>query len=338
MRLISFQYHDTFARAGALLGAVVDLAAAAPLVFEDLPVTRLDLLALLRGGSNELGLDSASEIMWAVLDQLGLEDAAEFDEAMLHGGISMGGEELLLPLDRVRLLPPLPHPVSLRDFFAFEAHVAAGMRLRNRPVPPAWYDVPVFYFGNHTAIYGPDAEIPYPRTRKLDYELELACVIGRNGRDISEEDAVDYIAGFTILNDWSARDLQAEEMSVGLGPAKGKDFATSIGPWLVTPDELTDYELPDGRHNLVMTAHVNGIERSRGNARDMYYTFAQLIARASQDATLFPGDIIASGTVGTGCLLEQTGGQGPWLQPGDKVEMAISGLGVLRNRVAERDD
>lgn len=338
MRLISFTYDDTFARAGALLGdAVVDLAAAAPLVFEDMADMRWELLDLLCGASDDLGLDAAAEILRAVLDQLGMDDVSEFADAGLLDGLSMGGAEILLPLDRVRLLAPLPRPASLRDFYAFESHVAAGMRLRNRPVPPTWYDVPVFYFGNHAAIYGPDVPIPYPRTRMLDYELELACVIGRAGRNITEEDAADHIAGFMILNDWSARDLQAEEMSVGLGPAKGKDFATSIGPWLVTPDELMDYELPDGRHNLAMTASVNGAETSRGNARDIYYTFAQLITRASQDATLVPGDIIASGTVGSGCLLEQTAGQGPWLQPGDVVELAISGLGILRNRVDDPD-
>src|SRR5690606_34443973 len=142
-----------------------------------------------------------------------------------------------------------------------------------------------------------------------------------------------YIAGYMIMNDWSARDLQREEMTVGLGPAKGKDFATSLGPWLVTPDELEEFALGDDRYNLTMVARVNGVERSRGNARDMFYSFHQLVAHASRDVTLEPGDVLGSGTVGTGCLLELTAGQGPWLEEGDVVELEISGLGVLRNRI-----
>ena len=227
----------------------------------------------------------------------------------------------------------LPRPPSLRDFYAFEQHVATANRNRGRDVPLAWYELPVFYFGNHSAIYGPNAGVPMPRTTALDYELEIACVIGRAGRDIAQEDAEEYIAGYTIMNDWSARDIQREEMSVGLGPAKGKDFATSLGPWLVTPDELEPFALGDGRYNLPMVARVNGMERSRGNFRDIYYTFAQMIERASRDAALYPGDVIGSGTVGSGCLLELTAGQGPWLAEGDEVELEIAGLGVLRNQV-----
>ncbi|HWQ13776.1 MAG TPA: fumarylacetoacetate hydrolase family protein [Roseiflexaceae bacterium] len=314
---------------------VIDLAAAAPLVFEEQEGARWDLLDVLRGAPDGTGLDGASEIAAAVLDQLGVADAG--DLAALgrasSGALSIGGAEMLLPLDEVRLLAPLPRPPSLRDFYAFEEHVAASYRLRGRPVPVNWYSFPVFYFGNHAAIYGPGDDILMPRTRRLDYELEIACVIGRAGRDIPEEDAEEYIAGFTIMNDWSARDIQQEEMSVGLGPAKGKDFATSLGPWLVTPDELEPYALSDGRYDLEMTAAVNGVQRSHGNLRDIYYTFAQLIARASQDATLYPGDVLGSGTVGGGCLLELTGGEGPWLYPGDEVELAITGLGTLRNRV-----
>jgi fumarylacetoacetate (FAA) hydrolase len=158
-------------------------------------------------------------------------------------------------------------------------------------------------------------------------------VVGRAGRDIPEEDAQEYLAGIMIMNDWSARDVQADEMTVGLGPAKGKDFATSLGPWLVTLDELEPYSLGDGRYDLEMTATVNGEPRSRGNLRDIYYTFGQLLARASQDANLYPGDVLGSGTVGTGCLLELTGGEGPWLEPGDEVELAVTGLGALRNRI-----
>jgi fumarylacetoacetate (FAA) hydrolase len=347
MRFISFSHIDPFPRAGVLVGGlVIDLAAAAPLAFEGLEDARWGLLDILRGAPEGMGMEGAAEIAAAVLDQIGGAppelDAGDLDGAPgqngagdrgLAGAISIGGMEMALPLDEVKLLAPLPRPASLRDFYAFEQHVATAHRNRGRHVPPAWYEIPVFYFGNHAAIYGPGADIPLPRTRALDYELEIACVIGRAGRDIAEEDADEYIAGYTIMNDWSARDLQMEEMSVGLGPAKGKDFATSLGPWLVTPDELAQHELADGRYNLAMVTRVNSVERSRGNFRDIFYTFAQMIARASRDANLYPGDVLGSGTVGTGCLLELTGGQGPWLAEGDLVELEVTGLGVLKNQI-----
>jgi fumarylacetoacetate (FAA) hydrolase len=336
MRYISFRYIDPTPRAGALLGdTVIDLAAAAPLVFEEIDDQRWELLDILRGAPDGMGLDGAAEIAAAVLDQIGVQDVDELAEfgRLSPGAFSIGGADMLLPLDEVRLLAPLPRPPSLRDFYAFEEHVRNANSIRGRAMPINWYSFPVFYFGNHAAIYGPGADIPIPRTRKLDYELEVACVVGRAGRDIPEEDGEEYIAGLVIMNDWSARDVQADEMTVGLGPAKGKDFATSLGPWLVTLDELEPYSLGDGRYNLDMTASVNGELRSRGNLRDIYYTFGQLLARASQDANLYPGDVIGSGTVGTGCLLELTGGEGPWLEPGDEVELAVTGLGTLRNRI-----
>jgi fumarylacetoacetate (FAA) hydrolase len=343
MRFVSFQYIDPFPRAGVLVGGVVlDLAAAAPLVFEGTDGARWELLDILRGAPDGMGIEGAADIAAAVLDQIGVEDVSDLESTHsgngagdrgLPGPVSVGGIEMALPREEVKLLAPLPRPTSLRDFYAFEQHVATAARNRGRHVPLAWYELPVFYFGNHAAIYGPGADIPTPRTQALDYELEIACVIGRAGRDILEEDAADYIAGYTIMNDWSARDVQLEEMAVGLGPAKGKDFATSLGPWLVSPDELEEQELGDGRYNLPMVARVNGMERSRGNFRDIYYTFAQMIARASRDANLYPGDVIGSGTVGTGCLLEVTAGQGPWLEEGDIVELEIAGLGVLKNRV-----
>ncbi|MEP7191024.1 MAG: fumarylacetoacetate hydrolase family protein [Roseiflexaceae bacterium] len=343
MRFVSFNYVDRFPRAGVLLGSsVIDLSAAAALVYEGQEGQRWELLDMLRGAPEGMGLDGAIDIASAVLDQLGFDDADDFGtseagDSAHHPSmavpISIGGVEMMLPLDEVRLVAPLPRPPSLRDFYAFEQHVATANRNRGRDVPPAWYELPVFYFGNHSAIYGPNADVPLPRTTALDYELEIACVIGRAGRDIAAEDAEEYIAGYTIMNDWSARDIQREEMSVGLGPAKGKDFATSLGPWLVTPDELELFALPDGRFNLSMIARVNGVERSRGNFRDIYYTFAQMIARASRDASLYPGDVLGSGTVGSGCLLELTAGQGPWLVEGDEVELEITGLGILRNQI-----
>lgn len=340
MRFVSFTQYDPFPRAGVMVGGVViDLAAAAPLVFEDATDARWELIDILRGVPQGMGVDGAAEIAAAVLDQLGLGSADELAESAnadldtLVGSLTIGGAAMVLPLEEVKLLAPLPRPASLRDFYAFEQHVATAARNRGRDVPPEWYNIPVFYFSNHTAIYGPDADVPMPRSHALDYELEIACVIGRAGRDILAEDAEEYIAGYLVMNDWSARDLQRDEMSVGLGPAKGKDFATSLGPMLVTPDELEAYALGDGRYNLTMLARVNGVERSRGNFRDIYYTFGQMIARASQDVTLYPGDVIGSGTVGTGCLLELTAGAGPWLEEGDMVELEVEGLGLLRNRV-----
>jgi fumarylacetoacetate (FAA) hydrolase len=220
-------------------------------------------------------------------------------------------------LDDVRLLAPVPRPPSVRDFYAFEEHVRNAARVTGRPgVPAEWYEQPVFYFSNPAAIYAPEDEIPYPEgSRELDYELEVAAVIG-------DATGGGVIGGFTIMNDWSARDLQRQEMKVGLGPAKGKDFATSLGPVVVTPDELGDLRLE-------MVARVNGEERSRGSLGDMYHSWESIVARASANTRLLPGDVLGSGTVGTGCILEH--GDNRWLQPGDVVELEVEGIGVLRN-------
>ena len=222
-------------------------------------------------------------------------------------------------LEDVRLLAPVPRPPSVRDAYAFEEHIKNAARVTGRPgVPDEWYELPVFYFSNPAAIYGPDDEIPFPvGSEELDYELEVAAVIGGDGA----------IGGFTIMNDWSARDLQRKEMKVGLGPAKGKDFATSLGPVVVTPEELGDLRLE-------MVARVNGEERSRGNMGDMYHSWEAIIERAAANTQLVPGDVIGSGTVGTGCILEH--GDGRWLQPGDVVELEVEGIGVLRNRVGAK--
>lgn len=239
-------------------------------------------------------------------------------------------------LDEIRLRTPLPRAMSLRDFYAFEQHVATAFGNRDRAVPQEWYRFPVFYFSNPNALFGPGEVIPYPPyTSALDYELEVACIIGKPGMDISPEQATEHIFGYTILNDWSARDIQKEEMRVGLGPAKGKDFASSLGPWITTPDELADCSTGrSGVYDLSMTARVNGIECSRGNWRDLHYSFGEMIARASQGVYLLPGEVLGSGTVGSGCLLELTRGRGPWLARGDRVELEIERLGVLANRVA----
>lgn len=246
-------------------------------------------------------------------------------------------EEMRYPAIMCELLPPVAVP-SFRDFYAFENHVRNARRNRGLEMVPEWYDAPVFYFSNVSSIVGPGAPVRMPRgTQELDYELEIGVVIGQEGRDIPVQEADEYIAGFLIINDWSARDIQREEMKVGLGPAKGKDFCTSIGPALVTPDEMEDRILPDtsrgNRYDLQMTGAVNGSIISRGNAQDMNWTFAELIARASENTVVRPGDLIGSGTVGTGCLTEFPRGTYPWLQIGDTVTLAIERLGTLENSI-----
>jgi fumarylacetoacetate (FAA) hydrolase len=230
---------------------------------------------------------------------------------------------------------PLPPVASIRDFYAFEQHVKTARKLRGLDMIAEWYQVPVFYFSNPAGVIGPDEPVWAPlESEALDFELELACVIGQECRDIPADDrALEVVAGFTIMNDWSARDLQRKEMSVGLGPSKGKDFATSLGPDLVTFDELED-RYKDGRLHLEMTAERNGRVVSRGNAGTMHWSWPQLIAHASRDTKLRPGDVLGSGTVGTGCILELTpAAVGGWLQPGDVVALTIERLGTLCNPV-----
>jgi fumarylacetoacetate (FAA) hydrolase len=218
-------------------------------------------------------------------------------------------------LEDVRLAAPIPTPPAIRDFFVFEQHVATARGRRGLDVPDFWYLEPVFYFSNPAAVVGPDADIVYPvGVAELDYELELAAVIG----------ADETIAAFTIMNDWSARDVQRGETTVGLGPAKAKDFATSLGPWLVTVDEFS------GKAGT-MIARVNGTEYSRGEISSAYYSWEQILERAGRNTRLIPGDVIGSGTVGSGCILEL--GTEAWLQVGDEVELEVQGIGELRNTV-----
>ncbi|GLV55710.1 fumarylacetoacetase [Dictyobacter sp. S3.2.2.5] len=242
-----------------------------------------------------------------------------------------------LSLRTLTLMTPVPNPPTLRDFYAFEQHVKAGRAKRGLDMIPEWYELPTFYFSNTSELYGHDERVPYPvGSQELDIELEIACVIGREGKNISVDEAHHYIAGYTIMNDWSARDFQRQDMKLNLGPGKGKDFATSLGPWLVTPDELAGYRAGSGsseRYDLEMLARINGQEISRGNFNQIYYSFPQLIAYASRNARLRPGDILGSGTVGTGCILELGTEVHPWLQRGDAVELEITGIGVLRNRI-----
>jgi 2-keto-4-pentenoate hydratase/2-oxohepta-3-ene-1,7-dioic acid hydratase in catechol pathway len=239
------------------------------------------------------------------------------------------------PFEEVMLKAPLPNPKSVRDFYAFEQHVKTARENRGLEMIPEWYEIPVFYFTNHLAIKGPGEEIRRPQACEwMDYELEIACVIGTEGRNIKAENAEQHIFGFFIMNDWSARDLQRKEMKVGLGPAKGKDFATSFGPYLITIDELESRKAGKG-YDLEMVARVNGMELSKGNMKDLYYSFGEMIERASAGTTLYPGEVIGSGTVGTGCILELGTEVHRWLAPGDEVELEISGLGVLKNKIIE---
>lgn len=246
------------------------------------------------------------------------------------------GVDGVYPSTEVRLKSPLPRPASVRDFYAFENHVKTARQNRGLEMVPEWYNYPVFYFSNHQAVTGPedDIEVP-PGCAAFDYELELACVIGRQGRDIELTDAESHIFGYCVMNDWSARDIQREEVKVGLGPAKGKDFATTLGPYIVTPDELEPFRVAD-KYNLTMTATVNGKRLSQGNYQDIYFPMPALLKRASAGVTLYPGDVIGTGTVGTGCILELGPSVHRWLQPGDVVELFVTGLGVLRNRVVAR--
>lgn len=258
------------------------------------------------------------------------------------------------PANDILLLAPVPFPTSCRDGYAFRQHVAAARRNRKLDMIPEFDQFPVFYFTNHNSIHGPGPVSCMPdHLEKLDFELEAAIVICRNGRNIKADEADDYIGGLMIMNDLSARRLQMDEILLNLGPAKGKDFATTIGPWLVTLDELEPYktECKPGHTgttwNLPMTCRVNGVPVSEGNLADMDWTFAEIIERCSYGVNLHAGDVIGSGTVGTGCFLElnSTGKfndpdyKEQWLQPGDTIEMEIEGLGLLSNTIeAEESD
>ncbi len=253
-------------------------------------------------------------------------DAARTSLASLAANIQSGkrDETIRYRMNEVRLVTPMPDARSLRDFFAFEAHVKRGFEKRGEPMPKEWYEIPVYYQTGHHNLIGTDQDVPWPSfTDRFDYELELAIIIGREGHNIPAAEARGYIAGYTILNDFSARDIQRREMKVRLGPAKGKHWCSGIGPWMVTPDEIPD------PYALEMVARVNGEEWSRGNSREMHWTFEQMIEFLSKDDTIYPGDILGSGTVGTGCGLEL----GRWVNPGDVIELEIENIGVLRNRV-----
>jgi len=306
-------------RTGGLVGdAVIDLSLARAVVLGGRPraleiaaaEVPADMLDLLRGGD------------WA------LEAArAALEHADRAGVEHLGRARVRHRASDLRLLAPLPRPNSLRDFLVVEEHMRGAVEARvAKSIPDEWYRLPAHYKGNVDAIYGPDDVVPWPSyTEKLDYELEICAVIGRAGRRVAAEDATPMIAGYTIYNDWSARDIQVREMSVGIGPGIGKDFASSIGPCIATPDEFD-------RDGAQLEARIDGEVWSSGRLGSMYFSFEQIIEYITQEATLQPGDLLGSGTVGRGCGLEL----GRWLTEGSTVELQAEGIGVLRNRVGRR--
>jgi fumarylacetoacetate (FAA) hydrolase len=262
-------------------------------------------------------------------DGEGLRSAGE--RALSEGGGS--------PLAGLQLRSPLPKPPTIRDFYAFEQHVATARRNRGLEMDPDWYQLPVFYFSNPYAVFGPEDLVPAaPGSSRLDFELEVAAIVGRGGANLTVEEARGRIAGYTVMNDWSARDVQMREMKLSMGPVKGKDFATSLGPVFVTPDEIED-RAKDKAFDLTMTATVNGVEYSRASLADIYWSFEEMLSYASRGTRIEPGDVIGSGTCGTGCILELSLTHGseayPWLEPGDVVELTVESLGTLRNVVGE---
>lgn len=249
-------------------------------------------------------------------------------------------EASILDETKTRLLAPVPRPASMRDGYAFRQHVETARRNRGVPMIPEFDQFPIFYFTNHLAVTGPgDLAVQKLALDRLDFELEGAIVIGKGGKNIPSSKADAHIFGYLIMNDWSARHLQMEEMKLNLGPAKGKDFATSLGPYLVTRDELAPKAIPGPkgeRHDLRMKCFVNGKQVSDGNLKDMTWTFAQIVERASYGVELQPGEVIGSGTVGTGCFLELNGSKitdNQWLKPGDECVLEIDGLGRLVNTI-----
>ncbi|MBN9624154.1 MAG: fumarylacetoacetate hydrolase family protein [Actinobacteria bacterium] len=289
MRLVTFETDGPDGpeqRTGALVeGGVLDLAAAA-----EVPA---DMLALLEAGAPALA--AAREAVAA-------------------------GTGPIVPAGEYRLAPPLPRPNSLRDFMVVEEHVMNSFK----KVPDEWFNLPVYYAGNVDEIYGPDDVVPWPGySDKLDYELELCAVVGMAGRRIPVERAAEHIAGYTLYNDWSARDIQEREMSVGIGPAMGKHFASSIGPCIATD---IDHD------QIVLAATIDGEEWSRGAIGDMHFSFEQIISWVSQEQTLYPGDLLGSGTMGRGCGYELD----RWIAPGSVVELSADGIGTLRNQVGEK--
>lgn len=290
-------------------------------------------------GSQHAGLLRDGRIH-GLFDVVGLVDLLGVPERLEQAAEQAASDPFeVVEFASAEVLAPVPVPPSVRDFYAFEAHVLACSRALDQPVSPEWYELPVFYFQNPQATreYQTDVEIA-PGSQRFDFELEVAAVVGRPGRDLRPEEADTHIAGYMLMCDWSARDLQAREMRQTLGPVKGKDTATSYGPFLITPDELTPRRAGNA-YDLGLTASVNGTCYSSGNLGDLYWTFGQMLAYASRGTALTTGDIIGSGTVGTGCILELSlvhgGEQYPFLKPGDHVELQGDELGTISSHIVE---
>ncbi len=302
------------------------------------PLGPVERLGALRGG-RIVDLNLAAAALYRATGKARPEKRADFFVPPCLLGLLDGGAESLAEARRaldawkgpawkeseIRLLAPLPRPRSLRDFFAFENHAQAGSQRRNETLAPEWYEQPVFYKGNARSIIGPGAVIPWPAfTRKLDFEFEIAAVVGTAGRDIPVSKATRHIAGYIVMNDCSARDIQRNEMVCRMGPAKGKDFATVLGPCFVTADEWTG-KIPE------LKVRVNGKEWSRSKGAQPYWNFATMLSHASQGEDLLPGDLLGSGTYFKGCGLDM----GRWIKPGDELELDAGPLGVLRNTVGK---
>jgi 2-keto-4-pentenoate hydratase/2-oxohepta-3-ene-1,7-dioic acid hydratase in catechol pathway len=269
-----------------------------------------DMLSFLRGGQE------STEAAQTTIDYVAKKQSKE-------PITELRGEQIVYDMSKIKLKAPVPRPNSIRDYLAFEGHAS---RSGKRKLDKSWYEIPLCYRGNQDTVIGPDEIIPWPAyTDLLDYELEYGIYIGKEGKNIPREKAQEYIAGYAILNDISARDIQLQEMVVGLGPVKGKDFCSVMGPCLVTPDEVDPADMR-------MTARINGEVWSEGNSGTSYWTWPQIIEFASMEETLYPGDFLGSGTVEKGC-----GGElNRWIQPGDVIELEVQGIGILRNRVGER--
>jgi 2-keto-4-pentenoate hydratase/2-oxohepta-3-ene-1,7-dioic acid hydratase in catechol pathway len=279
----------------------------------------------------------------------GVVDMQRADPALPADMLSfIDQNDLLLPVARaleqttphyrlaeVRLLAPLPNPRSVRDFICFEEHMLNTSKTFGHTIGPAWYEMPIFYFTNHHNIFGPEDAIKRPAAEtRLDFEIEMGCILGKRGKNIHADEAEDYIFGYTVYNDWTARAIQRVEMTIPLGPHKGKDFANAFGPCIVTRDEMKGYLGDRGRFDVRMIARINGAPVCEGNFNTIYFTFGQMIERASEnDVWLLPGDILGSGTVGGGSLIEHNFAIHRPLEPGDAVELEIEGIGVLRNYV-----
>lgn len=331
MKLVTYaQQSDGAARGGILasddLGTILDLGRG--LAHLGRSAAGVSVLELVQAGAT--GLDAAKELVAAYAAKKLPESAA-------------GGPTTVRAAD-VKLLAPIPRPTSMRDGYAFRQHVETARRNRGLEMIPEFDQFPVFYFTNHQAVVGPGPlKVRQRQLERLDFELEAAIVVGKEAHDVTAANADDLIFGLTIMNDFSARVLQMDEMKLSLGPAKGKDFATGLGPWLVTMDELAPHvrKTDHGMHfDLGMRAWVNGVQVSTGNVKDMTWTFAQILERASYGVTLYPGDVIGSGTCGTGCFLELNGSKitkDQWLRPGDVVALEIDGLGRLENTIVSAE-